>query len=432
MKNTIKKIIKEVTEERFKKLVHFLLNKKLLSSDVEQVEDSSKSVKFKYTPNNTILAGFNINRQEFIVEYDPVWSFIEETLQLPYEEIKKHITSWVDETFNYPNVNVKTTGSVEYKHQEKLRQIRIRREMEERRSNDEWSDYPIPFALMEYLQDNGDWVGPSNDEIDEMKSELSLSIDELANLDQNSQEYEDMEEQIDNLETRISEYEDVYNIIPIHYKTDYGYFEYGGMEFLVATDDAADELAYESVKNLIDDIGLGEFSSWLIKNHIDGEKVAESFRDYFDEDVRENPEGYLDDGDRELTRESERRISEIEDKISDLQDQLDDDDVDEDGINEEIEELESEKEYILEDDDSYEYSETAINNAVENRLSEIERDPLDTLKEFGMDVFDYVDIDDLIKEVVDTDGRGHMLAGYDGNEGSVVYDGDWYYIYRTN
>ena len=49
-----------------------------------------------------------------------------------------------------------------------------------------------------------------------------------------------------------------------------------------------------------------------------------------------------------------------------------------------------------------------------------------------MDVFDYVDIDDLIKEVVDTDGRGHMLAGYDGNEGSVVYDGDWYYIYRTN
>jgi hypothetical protein len=430
MKNTIKKIIKEVTEERFKKLVHFLLNKKLLSSDVEQVEDSSKNVRFKYTPNNMIIAAFNINRLEFIVEYEPVWGFIEETLQLPYEEVKKHITSWVDETFNYPNVNVKTTGSVEYKHQEKLRQIRIKREIEERRSNDEWSDYPIPFALMEYLQDNGNWDGPSNDEIDEMKSELSLSIDELANLDQNSQEYKDMEEQIDNLESRISEYEDVYNIIPVHYTTDYGYFEYGGMEFLVATDDAADELAYESVKSLIDDDGLGGFNSWLIESHIDGEKVVESFRDYFDEDVRENPEGYLDDDDRELTRVSERRISEIEDEISDLQDLLDG--VDEDEINEKIEELESEKEYILGDYDSYEYSETAIDAAVENRLREIERDPLNTLKEFGMDVFDYVDIDDLVKEVVDSDGRGHILASYDGSEDSVDYDGDLYYIYRTN
>ena len=38
----------------------------------------------------------------------------------------------------------------------------------------------------------------------------------------------------------------------------------------------------------------------------------------------------------------------------------------------------------------------------------------------------------LIRDAEATNGRGDFLAGYDGEEGDVMYDGETYYIYRCN
>lgn len=62
------------------------------------------------------------------------------------------------------------------------------------------------------------------------------------------------------------------------------------------------------------------------------------------------------------------------------------------------------------------------------------------LDELGSENFDYavknnpsiIDIDALCEYIVDNDGVGNSLAGYDGNEWEVEYDGTTYYVYRNN
>ena len=42
------------------------------------------------------------------------------------------------------------------------------------------------------------------------------------------------------------------------------------------------------------------------------------------------------------------------------------------------------------------------------------------------------DVDHFIDDAVKSDGRGHFLSGYDGNESEYTFKGETVYIYRTN
>ncbi len=61
---------------------------------------------------------------------------------------------------------------------------------------------------------------------------------------------------------------------------------------------------------------------------------------------------------------------------------------------------------------------------------------MDFLRDYGYDEPEqlerYIDKDDFIQGVLDADGRGNGLAGYDGEEMEVQFDDEWYYIYRIN
>ena len=38
----------------------------------------------------------------------------------------------------------------------------------------------------------------------------------------------------------------------------------------------------------------------------------------------------------------------------------------------------------------------------------------------------------LIKDIVDTDGLGHTLSNYDGNEDTIEFDEETYYIFQID
>lgn len=42
------------------------------------------------------------------------------------------------------------------------------------------------------------------------------------------------------------------------------------------------------------------------------------------------------------------------------------------------------------------------------------------------------DIDDFVESAIMSDGRGHFISRYDGNENEELIDGTWYYIYRID
>ena len=42
------------------------------------------------------------------------------------------------------------------------------------------------------------------------------------------------------------------------------------------------------------------------------------------------------------------------------------------------------------------------------------------------------DMDDFVEDAIMSDGRGHFISRYDGNENEELIDGTWYYIYRVD
>ena len=332
----------------------------------------------------------------------------------------------------------------ERRERERLRINRLNAEAQVRKENDDWNPETTDAeglaanALKEWLIDNGDWEGETKDEfrqaINDLRSEMENDPDVIADPDgERAQEYG---EDLNNLEEDLENAESVYDIIPTYDYYGMYEFEYGGADYAVGDDDAADEAAVERTRSLIDDIGYEGFSPSFMEWHVDGDEVANYMEDWFYDDMNEAPEDYLDDDDRELSREAEDRLDGIDEELGDLHEQLEETEGDweEEEIQGRIEELEQLKEEISEDDDNWEYTEEAKDRYVERRMDEVKDDPMDALRNWGMEdrVADFMDEDAFIEDVISTDGRGHTLSSYDGEEGEVLFNDEWYYVYRTN
>ena len=287
-------------------------------------------------------------------------------------------------------------------------------------------------------------------------------------------------------------------------------------EWAIGDEDDADDAAKESIKNLLDDIGIEGVSSWVIDSCIDSERFANDYGDdwyYLDELVREDLEGYgiertMKDGVEEKKEEMEEELEEWEEKletkndllkkaeerlekyqeftidkmdqieimideledeeeknekrikrlkiikskmevrfkrneeryekfISEVEDDISNLESDIDDYKETIEEMEDE-----DNDEYWEYDENAIEEKIEelqeDRKKEIEDDPVGWVKshfgesEVNKMLEDYIDEDKYVQIIIDSDGRGPSLSGYDGVENEHWYEGEYYYIYRIN
>ena len=201
----------------------------------------------------------------------------------------------------------------------------------------------------------------------------------------------------------------------------------------------ADDAAWDQIDNLIDDIGFQGFSPGFMEYYIDEDAVADDFEDMFYEDMEEAPEDYLDEvDDTELSYEAKEQIEAIDEQIGEHQEELEEtsNESDREYLVGQIEALEETKEDMLEDIDNYDFTQEAKDRYVEGRMQDVRDDPMEFLRDYGWDnpntMERYIDRDRFIQGVLDADGRGHGLSGYDGEEGEVSLDGEWYYIYRIN
>ena len=332
----------------------------------------------------------------------------------------------------------------EMRERERLRRIQQGIEAQQRRENDEWNPENTDArglaanALKEWLIEEGEWEGETKEDLrgqlEDLRSQMENDPDVIA--DPNGEKAQDYGMDMNNIEDAIEEAESVYDIIPLYDYYGMYEFEYGGAEYAVGNDEAADEAAIERTRSLIDDIGYEGFSPSFMEWYVDGDQVADYAEDWFWDDVSEAPEDYLDDDDRELTQHSKDEIEKINEEIGRLQEDLEelDSDVEIEVTQDRIDELEERKEDIEMDDDNYEYTQDAKDEYVERRMDEVRYDPVGFLRDFGMEesIKDFIDEDDFIEGVIESDGRGHTLSSYDGVENEVSFDDEWYYIYRTN
>ena len=380
------------------------------------------------------------------------------------EKIKKVINDYM---------NSKYADKIElYKDKERIRAERARIEYErkvaitnsyleatqERRQNNEWDPEVLDngdegscaWALFNYLVQNGDIQAktPENiTRIEEINSELRTLRQTYDNIE-NANEITDLVSDIESLEDELEELnnlKDVYDMIPLNGKN-YELYRFTTTDFesewQVGDSASTEQSALESVKNLLDDVGYDGFNPNFVESHIDEEQWKDWLQDFFESDVYENPEVYLDESERELSRGQVARIAELQEIIKGLEfekDSLDDEDEEYESeyerLNDEITILQEEIQEI-EDDPDGEYDSDKLDDFVRDRVNEYKYEMESFLSNYygvSMGEFirdnDMIDEKSLIQDVVDTDGYGVTLNTWDGSEESVSYNGDTYYLF---
>ena len=134
------------------------------------------------------------------------------------------------------------------RQREAERQNRLNAEARIREATDEWEGYDLAHALKEYLIDNDMWDGATKDEIrgqiDDLRNEMENDPEVID--DPSGEKAQEYGEDLNNLEEDLGNAENVYDLIPTGYDTnEYAEFEYGGADYLIATEEGADEYAYE-------------------------------------------------------------------------------------------------------------------------------------------------------------------------------------------
>jgi len=390
------------------------------------------------------------------------WIFGTEKL----EKILSRINSYISTTFadqlkiwNDKELAEKERQRLNREANERAQRGQLAR-AEQRRQTNEWDledtdDIGLRAnALFKYLVsiDNLQELTPEN------KSEIARIENEITRLqaeyDNDEEVRGDLLDEISELEDKLGELDeltDVYTLLPAQYGH-YGLTQFenivDGTEWAVGNESEMEEASREAVESLIDDIGIEGFNPSFIENHIDEDGVESYIRDFFNHDVYDSPESYLDDDDKEISSSQKQEIAELRQEEIELdteRDELNSDDFEEDYIEQRTSEIETR---LLEIQDEIEeinnnpdgdYDEEAIEKAIDDKVSEYTGNIESFVSNFiGIDYVqwirdhDFIDKDAFIESIVDADGYGISLNSYDGDVNEEVVDGRTYYIIRVS
>jgi uncharacterized protein YlxW (UPF0749 family) len=379
------------------------------------------------------------------------------------------ILSSIDEYLNVEyaqQIKIFSDKEAAKKERERINRLRIQRilegrreEAQERRLEGEWElgpDCPElglkAHALLNWLVSNNDVEVITNQdrgEIARIENEIQRLQTEYDN-DENVRqdlldEISELEDSLEELKTKI----DVYNIVPTDDFYDTTVFEVidepnlENNRYAVGDEDEMQSSAYEYVDQLIDDIGYRGFNENFVKDYIDEDEVIRYAEDLFEDDVRNNPDSYINDDKRMLSDDQEDsikqlrfRISKVQSMINRFESEMDgenDDDLQEriDEMNEKIEEMNDEISDI-ESDPEGDFPEDEIEHAIQNRVYDTRRDIAGFMEDFGLKWENYINKDEFIKAVIDADGYGHTLNSYDGNVDETKVRDQWFYVMRID
>lgn len=386
------------------------------------------------------------------------------------EKIRTEINNYLENQFS-EQLKIWRDKESARKERQRLESIRERQrisalesEADERRLENEWDlnetddDKALKaHALLEWLEYNDDVSVITPVETARL-SELRMNLERLENeenqaeaqgldTDEITDALEETREEIEELEQKI----DVYNIVPVgdfYTMTEFEVINAGleGRRYAVGDEDEMQSTAYQYVDNLIDDIGFSGFRQSFVEQYLDEDAIADEAREVYENDVRDNPESYLDESDRQLSYEQEEKIEilkmriestkkEIE-KYEEMMETEQDEEVIEnlettiEDYKERIEEFEMDIEDI-ELDPEGEFPDDLIDEKVDDMVQDVKNNPKWFMEEMGMDYENYINREEFIQAVIDEDGYG-MVNGYDGNYDEKTIKNQLFYVMRID
>ena len=299
-------------------------------------------------------------------------------------------------------------------------------EQESLREDDEWNLENTDelgekaHALFDYLESNGEIEPLSEDDREKLTilrqklEDLEKEYEELEDSDRVSELFDAIEETKEEIEELEENDVDVYRMYPNSRYTHYGLTTFQVLidgfkdkEYTVGTEEEMERGALEYAKNFIDDVGLDGFRAGFIDDYLDEDEIVRVAEEDYDSQIRDYPESYFDDSDFELTPEQERRIEQLESEIADFEQQQSDLDPDDENYDDFYADFQNHIDALQEELDSIEVdtepTEEMIEDKVEEYVRYVRRDPLNYLKEMGLDIKNYIDEDALAQGLVVVD-----------------------------
>jgi hypothetical protein len=454
MKRFLRKILKEQEENQYYKMTpQEYLNLMELSG---YHEGATKLKKFGGRP--IWITG------DLDVSHTPIESLgnvgkIDGRLNISYTKIKD--VSGI-EIMGY--INDYKTPRESFRIAKELREKRLK--AQERRENNEWDlentdDEGLKAnAFYEWLVYTGEIETIDDDEREDLENLKMIS--ERLTIDYNEcvEDCDDLYDDLSEVDTRIEELEnklnDVYVISPLNY-SNYGMnmFEvlldgFKDKTYSVGTEEEIENAALKYAKDTIDDLGVSGFNKGFVESNLDEDSLREFIRDWYEDDVWQNPEIYFKDEDFELTEEQEIRISELENYIENLEDYISkmedkqtelDDEIEDpeeysqryDEIQKMIDDAEEKKDSAQEELDSIEPdrepTHDMVDDVVERIVNRHMRNPLSFIEEHQLDIRNFVDEEEMAKDMVRQDGYG-ILSRYNNDYDTIILNDVYYYLMR--
>jgi hypothetical protein len=388
------------------------------------------------------------------------WIFNTNKLNVILKSIDDYINSeFAEQVKIFQN---KEEAEKEKRRQEKLliqRQLRAERDdAEERRMNNEWALGPNTpevglraHAVLKFLIETGEIEGKTQEDFEELNRLQSELESTNAEYEREGEGRQDLIDKIEELQDEMKELNnkiDVYNIIPdgdYYELTKFKVIDVGldGHTYTAGNDDEMMESSKKHLEDLIDDIGVEGFNKNFVRDYLDVDMIVDDISDYLYNDLHESPESYFNDDEKLLSPQQnenieimEQRISSIENIIKKLseQSQVNDDP----SITSKIEEFEEMIDEIRENiqetkddpqgiwpDELYDEKYLELKNQAENDYEYY-------MDMFGLETNRYIDNDKLILGIIDSDGYGTTLNGYDGTSEEEYVEGELFYVMRID
>ena len=342
------------------------------------------------------------------------------------------------------NGYVRDYNSKMWKIKKAKEEAEIRAKAQSRRESGEWDDITDGYsasvqALFQFLKDRDDLQDrPENlqEKIDELEDRKSQLEQMQAQLDDNSEEYERLQGQMDAVYTEIEElndgkFGDVYDLIPdgsmyglasFKSKLPESYDE----EYFIGIEREVDVAFQDYWEQYVNDVGTEGFSEWVIKDNLDEDRLRSDIEDTYENDIRDNPESYLDESDRELSSSQEEEIQRLEQEKDELEELNDGNEETTDRISE----IETEIEEIN-DSPEGDFKEEAIEYKIADTVDYYMNNYDEYFSNMGSSIGDYLDKDSLVEYLVNNEEYGQM-SSYDSSYDAERFNDKLYYIFRQN
>lgn len=303
-------------------------------------------------------------------------------------------------------------------------------------------------ALFNYLVNEGE-IQEIDTDVKETLDRLRFRKEELEN------EYEETESpslitQIEQIDEELSEYDQYMDVYDIEPDGDFDFMNVYWVEKLGAKYAVGDEYDIEkttknSLEEMFDSEGYNGLPDWILESNIDTDDVVRYATDLYENWVWDSPEDYLEDEDRDLSKEQQmvyqvylKKTQEMKKRIEMFEKILDKQQGDKKNqiqsminqLKETVDEMGKEMREI-ESDPQGDFNELKIESYIERMVEQVSDDPLGFIKDYDLTISNFINQEGVIEDIISEDGYTH-ISTYDGAVGEEIISGETFYIVRLD